>query len=111
MKTAEAYYSPRSAAPPPTRVIIVSHRFDELRRLVPARRSRAVKTTGPGKFFPFYVSANEVRVSEQEQPRFYLYRLFRFSEAPRLYTLQARSRRSVDWTRCSILRVCGERAG
>ena len=46
-----------------------------------------VKTTGLGKYFPFYVSANEVRVSEAEQARYHLYRVFDFSHEPHLYQL------------------------
>lgn len=40
-----------------------------------------VKTTRHGKSMPFYVSANEVRVSTDEGARFYLYRVFNFSQA------------------------------
>lgn len=40
-----------------------------------------VKTTRQGKSMPFYVSANEVRVSTEEGARFYLYRVFNFSKA------------------------------
>ena len=46
-----------------------------------------VKTTGLTKYFPFYVSANEVAVSEREARRYHLYRVFRFSTDPRLYML------------------------
>lgn len=46
-----------------------------------------VKTTGLGKYFPFAVTANEVRVSEREADRYHLYRVFRFSSDARLYTL------------------------
>lgn len=45
-----------------------------------------VKTTRFGGHTPFYVSANEVRVSEQEQQRYHLYRVFRFRERPELFT-------------------------
>jgi hypothetical protein len=47
-----------------------------------------VKTTGLGKFFPFYVSANEVRCSEGCAPKYHLYRVFDFSRSPRVYILQ-----------------------
>ncbi len=47
-----------------------------------------VKTTNQGKYFPFYVSANEVRCSEAMPPQYHLYRLFRFSERPKLYVLR-----------------------
>jgi hypothetical protein len=47
-----------------------------------------VKTTGLGKFFPFYVTSNEVRCSEDVQDRYRLYRLFDFAKEPRLYILK-----------------------
>jgi hypothetical protein len=46
-----------------------------------------VKTTGLGKAFPFYVSANEVRCSEALRDAFHLYRVFRFSRSPGLFIL------------------------
>lgn len=46
-----------------------------------------VKTTGLGKFFPFYVTANEVRCSEDVPDKFHLFRLFDFGRDPRLYIL------------------------
>ncbi len=46
-----------------------------------------VKTTGLGKYFPFMVTANEVRVSEREAEAYRLYRVFDFSSQPRLYVL------------------------
>ena len=60
---------------------IQSFNADESPRLI------EVKTTGLGKFFPFRVSSNEVRVSERRPESFYLYRVFKFSSDPRLYTL------------------------
>ena len=47
-----------------------------------------VKTTGLGKEFPFYLSANEVKISGQQAERYQLYRLFDFSRNPRLFRLQ-----------------------
>ena len=47
-----------------------------------------VKTTGLAKYHPFYVSPNEVAVSEREATAYHLYRIFRFGVGPRLYTLQ-----------------------
>lgn len=47
-----------------------------------------VKTTGLGKYFPFNVTANEVRCSEAVPDRFHLYRVFNFGEAPRIYSLR-----------------------
>jgi hypothetical protein len=46
-----------------------------------------VKATALGKFFPFYVTANEVRCSEEMAARYHLYRVFDLSRSPRLYVL------------------------
>jgi hypothetical protein len=46
-----------------------------------------VKTTGLGKAFPFYVTATEVRCSDDVPDRFHLYRVFDFAADPRLYVL------------------------
>ena len=46
-----------------------------------------VKTTTMGKYFPFFVTANEVRCSESMAGQYHLYRLFRFTHRPRLYVL------------------------
>jgi hypothetical protein len=46
-----------------------------------------VKTTGLGKHFPFYVSANEVRCSEDCPERFRLYRVFDFARNPRVFVV------------------------
>lgn len=54
---------------------------DESERLV------EVKTTGLGKHFPFYVTATEVRCSEDVPEQFHLFRVFDFSREPRLYIL------------------------
>lgn len=45
------------------------------------------KTTKYGKSTPFFVTPNELRFSRQHSSRYYLYRLFRFGESPRLFTL------------------------
>ena len=47
-----------------------------------------VKTTGLGKYFPFYVSSNEVRCSEACPDQYHLYRVFQFSKSPRIYILR-----------------------
>ncbi|MGK5083476.1 DUF3883 domain-containing protein, partial [Bdellovibrionota bacterium FG-1] len=47
-----------------------------------------VKTTKYGKFFPFYVTENEVLFSEFRPAQFLLYRLFDFPERPRIFVLQ-----------------------
>jgi len=46
-----------------------------------------VKTTRYGSETPFYVSRNELAVSEREADRYQVYRLFSFQRAPHLYTL------------------------
>jgi hypothetical protein len=46
-----------------------------------------VKTTGLGKHFPFYVTATEVRCSEDCPERFRLYRVFDFARTPRMYVV------------------------
>jgi hypothetical protein len=46
-----------------------------------------VKITGLGKFFPFYVSVNEVRCSEDMADQFHLFRVFDIARSPRLYIL------------------------
>jgi hypothetical protein len=50
-------------------------------------RMLEVKTTGLGKFFPFYVTRNEVRCSEDIPNQFHLFRVFDFGREPRLYIL------------------------
>jgi hypothetical protein len=46
-----------------------------------------VKTTSLGKFFPFYVTVNEVRCSEDMTEKFHLFRVFDFDRTPRVYIL------------------------
>jgi hypothetical protein len=46
-----------------------------------------VKTTGLGKHFPFYVTVNEVRCSDDCPERFHLYRVFDVSRDPRIYVI------------------------
>jgi hypothetical protein len=52
-----------------------------------ADRLIEVKTTKYGRETPFFVSRNELAVSETEATRYHLYRLFRFNVKPRLFTL------------------------
>jgi hypothetical protein len=47
-----------------------------------------VKTTKYGKETPFFVSPNELRCSTRHAASYHLYRLFRFRESPRLFSLQ-----------------------
>jgi hypothetical protein len=46
-----------------------------------------VKTTGLGKFFPFYVTGTELRCSEDMADQFHLFRVFDFGGRPRVYIL------------------------
>jgi hypothetical protein len=46
-----------------------------------------VKTTGLGKFHPFYVTVNEVRCSEDMTDTFHLFRVFDYGRNPRVYIL------------------------
>lgn len=52
-----------------------------------SERMLEVKTTGLGKFFPFYVTGNEVRCSEDVPQQYHLFRVFDFGREPRLYIL------------------------
>lgn len=45
------------------------------------------KTTKYGKNTPFFVTPNELRFSRDNASRYYLYRLFKFRESPRLFAL------------------------
>ena len=52
-----------------------------------SERMLEVKATGLGKFFPFYVTANELRCSADIPDQFQLFRVFDFGRSPRLYIL------------------------
>ena len=52
-----------------------------------ADRFIEAKTTKYGKNTPFFVTPNELRFSRDNSSKYYLYRLFRFRESPRLYAL------------------------
>jgi hypothetical protein len=47
-----------------------------------------VKTTGQGKYFPFVVTENERKCSEDLDRRFCLYRVFDFARKPRVFELR-----------------------
>jgi hypothetical protein len=57
--------------------------FDEMDD---SERFIEVKTTSNGKYFPFFVSDNEVRCSQATSEKYQLYRLFRFTHQPQLST-------------------------
>lgn len=44
-----------------------------------------VKTTTYGAYTPFYISRNELEVSEQRADEYYVYRLFGFRDDPRMF--------------------------
>lgn len=46
-----------------------------------------VKTTRYAKETPFFVTRNEVRVSERHRDQYHVYRVFGFRQSPRLFTL------------------------
>jgi hypothetical protein len=52
-----------------------------------SERMLEVKATGLGKFFPFYVTANELRCSEDIPNQYHLFGVFDFGRSPRLYIL------------------------
>ena len=52
-----------------------------------ADRLIEVKTTKYGRDTPFFVSRNELNVSQARAERYHLYRVFGFREAPHLFTL------------------------
>jgi hypothetical protein len=58
-----------------------------------SERMVEVKTTGLGKFFPFYVTGNEVRGSEDIPQQYHRFRVFDFGRAPRLYILHGSLRK------------------
>ena len=47
-----------------------------------------VKTTGLGKFFPFYLTRNELRCSEDVSDCYRLYRIFDYANLPKMYVLE-----------------------
>lgn len=62
-----------------------------------------VKTTKYGRETPFYVSRNEVSVSESRAHQYHLYRLFRFRLAPQLFTLSGALERTCRLSASSFL--------
>ena len=52
-----------------------------------SERMLEVKATGLGKFFPFYVTANEVRCSDDIPDQFHLFRVFNLGREQQIYIL------------------------
>lgn len=67
---------------------ILSFETDSRERLI------EVKTTRFGPMTPFFASRNEVNVSERHDAEYQLYRLFKFSERPKLFMLGGSLRKS-----------------
>lgn len=61
--------------------ILSFNESDESERLI------EVKTTGLGRFFPFYVSKTELQCSEDMSHAYHLYRVFDYSVSPKLFVL------------------------
>lgn len=65
--------------------------FDILsRNLNGTDRYIEVKTTKLGKFIPIYFTANELKFSQEKEKDFFLYRVFEFSKAPKLFNSNGR---------------------
>jgi len=67
---------------------VLSYETDGRERLI------EVKTTRFGALTPFFASRNEVEVSDRRNADYHLYRLFKFSEQPKLFMLPGSLRRS-----------------
>jgi hypothetical protein len=55
-----------------------------------------VKSTALGKYFPFLLTAVEVRCSEDVPEKFHLFRVFDFGRSPKLYVLRGTLRDSCS---------------
>ncbi len=66
-----------------------------------------VKTTRFGELTPFFASKNEVEVSAQREAEYQLYRLFKFTDQPRLFILPGSLRKScsLDPIQFSVLPI------
>jgi len=52
-----------------------------------SERMLEVKSTGLGKYFPFFLTQNELVCSEDIPDQFHLYRVFDFGRSPRIFIL------------------------
>lgn len=68
-----------------------------------AERLIEVKTTKYGAETPFFVSRNEVATSERRPSLYYVYRLYGFRQAPKLYTLPGAISQSCRLSAASFL--------
>ena len=69
-----------------------------------SKRMLEVKATGLGKFFSFYVTANEVRCSDDIPDKFHLFRVFNMGREPRPTSSTVPSRSSASLSRFSLER-------
>jgi hypothetical protein len=67
---------------------VLSYEADGCERLI------EVKTTRFGALTPFFASRNEVEVSDRRNTNYQLYRIFKFSEEPKLFTLPGSLKRT-----------------
>ena len=72
-----------------------------------AERLIEVKTTKYGSDTPFFVTRNEVATSERHCSLYHVYRLYAFSNAPKLYTLAGAISRSCRLSATTYLAVPG----
>lgn len=63
-----------------------------------AERLVEVKTTGFGRYTPFFVTPNEVETSRRDGERYHLYRIFSFRTVPTLFDVPGAIERSFDLT-------------
>ncbi len=61
-----------------------------------AERFIEVKTTGFGRYTPFFVTPNELSISQRESRAYRLYRLFTFRKDPRLFVVPGQLDDSFD---------------
>lgn len=68
-----------------------------------AERLIEVKSTKYGAETPFFVSRNELAVSERHSVAYHVYRLYAFQKSPRLYTLSGAISRNCQLLPVSFL--------
>jgi hypothetical protein len=76
---------------------ILSYETDGRERLI------EVKTTRFGALTPFFASRNEVEVSDTRNEQYQLYRVFKFSDQPRLFLLPGSLKRTCELDPLSFL--------
>ena len=67
--------------------------FDEV---TDSEKMLEVKSTGLGKYFPFFLTQNELLCSEDIPDQFHLYRVFDFGRSPRIFILNGSLRSLCD---------------